>query len=391
MRKYNIVRYVDKNLNRNLFDAKADNYALDYTWQRSWVKRLTTTTGFYGSYITAVSNVYAGRYQGYSYAFFSQADYNHKRWNLSAGARYEVNRIDTVEENRRPLLKFGVNYQAAEKTFFRLNYGEGYRFPTIGERYVDDGVTLLRVFPNPQLQTEYGWTAEFGIKQGFKIANWNGQFDYALFWQEYTNLIEFKFDQYVPATIENPTGTFGFKALNLQQARVAGMEASISGSGAIGEVIINVLGGYTYCYPVNLAQDTSAKKAGNYIKDFAKSFGGVDSAYAASKLLPYRNRHLVKFDIEASYRKINIGYGVQYYSKFDNIDPLLYIIIPGLPKFMNSVGSGDWVHQARIGVNISPNLTVSFIVNNVMNLEYATRPARMDPPRTFNLQMRFKI
>jgi hypothetical protein len=58
---------------------------------------------------------------------------------------------------------------------------------------------------------------------------------------------------------------------------------------------------------------------------------------------------------------------------------------------MNSVGSGDWVHQARIGLNISPNLTVSFIVNNVMNLEYATRPARMDPPRSFNLQMRFKI
>ena len=128
-----------------------------------------------------------------------------------------------------------------------------------------------------------------------------------------------------------------------------------------------------------------------YYEDFAKSFGGVDSTYAASKLLPYRNRHLVKFDIEASYRKINIGYGVQYYSKFDNIDPLLYIIIPGLPKFMRSVGGGDWVHQARIGVNISPNLTVSFIVNNVMNLEYATRPARMDPPRTFNLQMRFKI
>ncbi len=391
MRKYNIVRYVDKNLNRNLYDAEADNYALDYSWQRIWLKGLSTTSGFYGSYITAVSNVYPGRYQGYSYAFFSQADYRYKRWNISAGARYEVNRIDSVEENRRPLLKFGVNYQAAEKTFLRLNYGEGYRFPTIGERYVDDGVTLLRVFPNPQLKTEFGWTAEFGVKQGFKISNWNGQFDYALFWQEYTDLIEFKFDQYEPATLENPIGTFGFKALNLQQARVAGMEASVTGSGAIGEVIINVLGGYTYSYPVNLAQDTSAKNAGNYMKDFVKSFGGVDSAYAATKMLPYRNRHLVKFDIEASYRKINIGYGVQYYSKFDNIDPLLYIIIPGLPKFMRSIGNGDWVHQARIGVNINPNVTLSFIVNNFMNLEYATRPARMDAPRTFNLQMRFKI
>jgi iron complex outermembrane receptor protein len=158
---------------------------------------------------------------------------------------------------------------------------------------VDDGVTMLRVFPNPQLKTEFGWTAEIGIKQGFKIANWNGQFDYALFWQEYTDLIEFKFDQYVPATLENPTGTFGFKALNLQQARVGGMEASVSGSGAIGELVINVLGGYTYSYPVNLAQDTSAKNPVNYMKDFVKSMGGVDSAYAATQILPYRNRYLV--------------------------------------------------------------------------------------------------
>ncbi|MFN3446235.1 MAG: TonB-dependent receptor plug domain-containing protein, partial [Bacteroidia bacterium] len=391
MRKYNIVRYVDKNLNRNLYDAEADNYALDYSWQRIWLKGLSTTSGFYGSYITAVSNVYPGRYQGYSYAFFSQADYKYKRWNLSAGARYEVNRIDTVEENRRPLLKFGVNYQAAKKTFLRVNYGEGYRFPTIGERYVDDGVTILRVFPNPQLKTEFGWTAEFGIKQGFKIANWNGQLDYALFWQEYTDLIEFVFNQYVPASNQNPSGVAGFKAFNFQQARVGGMEASVSGSGAIGEVVVNVLGGYTYSYPVNLAQDTSARNPINYMKDFVKSLGGIDSAYAATQLLPYRNRHLVKFDIEASYRKINIGYGVQYYSKFENMDAMLYFIIPGLPKFMRGVGNGDWVHQARIGVNINPNMTVSFIVNNLMNLEYATRPARMDAPRTFNLQMRFKI
>ena len=114
-------------------------------------------------------------------------------------------------------------------------------------------------------------------------------------------------------------------------------------------------------------------------------------AYAASKLLPYRNRYLVKGDIEISYRKLNIGYGVQYYSKFDKMDPLLYVIIPGLTEFMNRIGSGDWVHQARLGVNVSPNVTISFIVANLLNLEYATRPARMDAPRTFTLQLRCRL
>jgi hypothetical protein len=73
------------------------------------------------------------------------------------------------------------------------------------------------------------------------------------------------------------------------------------------------------------------------------------------------------------------------------MDPLLYVLIPGLTQFMNRIGSGDWVHQARIGMNISPNVTISFLINNLTNLEYATRPARMDAPRTFNLQLRVKI
>jgi outer membrane receptor protein involved in Fe transport len=391
MRSYNIVRYVDKRMNRNLYNAEAQQYVLDYSWQQKLGKRFVSTSGLFGSYTTAVSNVYPGRYLGYSYAAFGQLDYMYKRWNISAGMRYEVNRIDTVQENRRPLFKVGVNYQAASKTFLRLNYGEGYRFPTIGERYVDDGVVSLRVFPNPALRTEFGWTAEFGLKQGFGIGNWNAQLDYAFFWQEYTDLIEFKFDQYVPATLENPLGTFGFKALNLQQARVAGMELNLTGSGNIGDFVIQVVGGYTYAYPVNLAADSSAQSPGKYMRDFFKSFGGVDSAYAATKLLPYRNRELVKFDVEVTYKKLNVGYGVQYYSKFENIDPFLYVVIPGLPEYMGRIGSGDWVHQVRTGVNISPNFTVSFLVSNVFNLEYATRPARMDAPRTFTLQMRYRF
>lgn len=390
-RSYNITRFVDTSLNRNLNNAEAQQYALDYTWQQRYLKRLITTSGFYGSYLTAVGNVYVGRYQGYSYAFFSQTDYMHKRWNLSVGARYEVNRIDSVIENRKPLLKFGANYQAASKTFLRANYGEGYRFATVGERYVDDGVASLRVFPNPGLQTEFGWTTEIGIKQGFRVANWNAQLDYAFFWQEYTDLIEFKFDQYIGSTVEQPNGVYGFKALNLQQARVAGMELALTGSGNIGDAVINVLGGYTYSYPVNLASDTSAKNIKSYFSDFFKSFGGIDSAYAIKSILPYRNRHLVKFDVEVSYHKINFGYAVQYYSRFENIDPLLYVIIPDLGKFMKRVGTGDWVHQARIGINLSSTVTLSFIVNNLTNLEYATRPAKMDAPRTFNLQVRVKI
>lgn len=388
IRSYNIVRFVDTTLNRNLYNADAQQYTFDYSWQQKIGSKWSITTGSYASLINAVSNVYPGRYKGYSYAFFSQADYMWKRWSASIGARYEVNSIDVVAEKRRPMVKLGGNYKAAKKTYLRANYGEGYRFPTIGERYVSDAVSILRIFPNPGLKTEFGWTAEIGMKQGFSFSNWNAQVDWAMFWQEYTDLIEFKFDQYEKATLEKPMGTFGFKALNLQQARVAGTEFSITGNGNIGDVLLNVLAGYTYSFPVNLATDTQARDAWNYTKMFFKSFGGVDSLYAAHKILPYRNRHLVKIDLEASYHKVNIGYAVQYYSKFDNMDPLLYVLIPGLTRFMNRIGDGDWVHQLRMGVNITSNVTISLLVSNLMNLEYATRPAKMDAPRTFTVQFR---
>lgn len=391
LRYYNITRFVDQSLNINLYDAVSQLYAMDYNYQQKFLKYFTSTAGFYTTRVTAVGNVYPGRYNGYSLAWYGQVDYQQKRWTVSAGLRYEVNRLDSIKADQRPLMKIGTNYQAAEKTFLRASYGEGYRFPTIGERYVQDKVAELVIFPNPSLKTEKGWTAELGLKQGFKIADWNAMFDYAFFWQEYIDLIEFRFGQYVPPSLEEPFGKIGFKALNLQQARTAGMEFSLSGEGAIGDVAVNMLAGYTYSYPVNLATDTAAKNVGTYLKDFFKSIGGIDSATAANKLLPYRNRHLVKTDIELTYKKIGLGYGLFYYSRFENIDPLLYVLIPQLDKFMARVGAGDWVHNIRISCHINPNVSVSFLVNNITNREYAIRPAKMDPPRSFNLQLRVRI
>jgi outer membrane receptor protein involved in Fe transport len=215
MRNYDIVRFVDKNLNRDLYNAHAQQYSLDYNYQQKFLSHFTSTVGFFGSYITAVSNVYEGRYKGVTGAVFGQLDYMKNRLGVTLGSRYERNKIDTVNDNRRPMFKVGANYKVAKKTFLRANYGEGYRFPTIAERYVDDGVSALRVFPNPALQTEFGWTAEFGVKQGFKIGNWNGELDYAFFWQEYTDLIEFRFNQYGKPTMQKPMGDIGFKALNI--------------------------------------------------------------------------------------------------------------------------------------------------------------------------------
>jgi len=393
---YNITRYVDStHYARGQNNAVANTQSIDLNIQKKWFKGFNTNTGIFLSRIWATGNVYPGDHYGYSAAAFTQADYQYKRWNMNAGMRYEFNALGTIEETPRPLLRAGVNFKAAKQTYLRATYGEGYRFPTIAERYVDDNVGSIRIFPNPDLKSETGWYTEFGIKQGVAIgSNFNAMFDFAFFWQEYRNLIEFHFDQwskpYLDTSVFPPAiiqGQNGFKAVNIDYSRTAGAELTVEGSGKINDLEVRTLCGYTYIYPVDLNADPSQRDFGTYMNNFFSAYNGMSDAQKASTLT-YRNTKLVKADIEFGYKKFILGYAALYYSTFDKVDPRLYDIVQ---VFMTNAGAGVWIQNVRLGYQISNNVTVAFLVNNIDNIEYAIRPARMEPPRNFNIQFRMNF
>ena len=139
-----------------------------------------------------------------------------KKLNVSFGARYELNTTsypdsihyeltlngnslpggkrdvalrDTTEH--RPVFRVGLNYQLTKGTFLRASFGQGYRFPTVLEKFISTATGGITIAPNPDLKSETGWSAEFGVKQGFKIGNWQGFVDLAGFWTEYDNMMEF--------------------------------------------------------------------------------------------------------------------------------------------------------------------------------------------------------
>ncbi|MFA7381710.1 MAG: TonB-dependent receptor [Bacteroidia bacterium] len=388
MRHYDITRFADKirfPLGRG---AKANLFSVDYSYKTKLTKNLISTSGIYVTSLVARSNNYPGKFKGYSGAVYTQLDYMYKRWSAVAGMRYELNAIGGVSYTPRPLIRGGLNYRAAKQTFLRLSYGEGYRFPTVAERYVQDLAADLKIVPNPSLQSERGWTGEVGVQQGFKVDQFSGSVDYAVYWMEYTNLIEYNFGQHEPPTLENPLGVIGFKPKNIGRARVAGMELSVTGEGRIGQVFVRTLCGATLSYPVNLNKDTAARKAGNYIGDFFDNTGSIDSINLQN-ILPYRNRKLLKADMEVEYKRFSVGYSAFYYGAYENIDFYLLLLVPGLNNFMKKTGSGDWVHNMRFAWKASDKLTAAFLVNNVANHEYALRPAKMDAPRSFTLQMRY--
>ena len=52
---------------------------------------------------------------------------------------------------------------------------------------------------------------------------------------------------------------------------------------------------------------------------------------------------------------------------------------------------GDLIIDLRAGYQMTKTARLGFIVNNLLNTEYMSRPANMMPPRTFAMQLALKI
>ena len=68
-----------------------------------------------------------------------------------------------------PVFRAGAHYELQKYTHLRASFGQGIRYPSVGERFTSTSVGALNIFPNPTLKPETGWAAEIGIKQGVKM------------------------------------------------------------------------------------------------------------------------------------------------------------------------------------------------------------------------------
>jgi outer membrane cobalamin receptor len=393
LRLYQIHRFVDPIKFPGNNDVIANLYAFDYNYKVSISPQLHITTGTYNTLTWAQSNVFRGDFWGYSLAIYGQADYQYKNLTLLTGGRFEQNSLSSTTQNTGLLKRFGINYKIGNQTFLRANYSEGFRFPSISEKYIEDSVSSVRIFSNSKLVSEKGWTAEIGLKQGFSLGRFNALFDLSIFNQDFDSMIEYQFAQWIKPR-EHPEidfmRTFGFKAQNIGQTRIAGYELTLSGEGKIGPVLLRVLGGYTYSFPVNLSKNADLRNTGNYLNAFISNMGALDSAQYYTSILTYRNRQLGKLDLDATYKKFNLGYNYQYFSVFEKYDEYV-AFLPGVYDFMKRSGLGTSIHSIRFGYQPNDLMRISFLVNNLTNAEYALRPGKMDAPRLFSIQLKIQF
>ncbi len=409
---YRFRYYATLNTNDKNQEARAElNYG-ELQYQKRFKKDLTLTTGFVHMLQQIFSDSLYGRHTGKNYAGYLQLDKKIQKLTLSLGMRGEYYKVDTAYTRGsfgnskanlpfQPVLRAGANYQLFQYTFLRSSFGQGYRFPSVAEKFVNTNVSSLSIFPNTSLQPERGWSAEFGIKQGFSISKFKGFFDVAGFWTEYRNNVEFVFDFYHPAGVPL-TGVFvndlkyaGFKSQNTGRAQIKGFEVSATGTGKIGPVNVTLHSGYTYIDPIKPDYNPTTDTLG---------LPGLN-------VLKYRSRHVFKNDIQFDYKFLSIGFSTRYQSfmenidrrftqsilheyntpttNFDNID--YFYILPGVKKYREKFNKGYWVHDLRIGFKLSKTVKLSYIVNNLTNVEYSTRPGDVRPPRMQMLQLLIKI
>lgn len=343
-----------------------------------------------------------GWFEGSKYAAYLLGDYKIKGLSISGGARFEVIHLEDKILSSKPTFSLGFNYKASKNDFVRLSFAQAYRLPSIVERYVDESLGPVQIFANPEIRPETGYTTELGYKRMLNNKKWKGFADIAIFWTEFDDMIEFSFGEYTKRgdSISRP----GFSARNIARARIFGWELNIEETGKIGKFELGARLGYTYAYAVDLNVN---KKARNIFTTMGNAFKNIyvtDDTHkkfefnpettsvknSLTGILRYRFRHTFKLNLHATYKQFTLGTVMAYYSYLDNVDEAFLTFIPGIAEDRSLKNyKGDLVWDLRAAYDVKDKVNFSFIVKNVLNNNYALRPAKMNAPRSFTFQTSF--
>jgi iron complex outermembrane receptor protein len=375
---------------------RSDNYYAEYQFQRQFEDiDLVATAGLVaqGGYVSA--ELYGDTtFTARNLAAFLQLDKKFfDKLNVSAGFRYENNFLDnpgfrygrnnrnevapSQDRESKPVFRFGLNYQAAKYTYIRASIGQGYRYPSIAEKYIFTQAGGVIVVPNPPLTSETGWSGEIAVKQGFKISSFEGFFDAAAFISRYQDMIEFNL---VP-------GGFNFQAVNIGGTDIQGVEFSIIGRGKFFGLPTSVLTGYTYINPRYELFDPDADRNSQAFINFNNSSANRKE----DNILKYRPRHTFKGDIETEIKNFRIGWEGIYQSKTETVDAAFLLIIPGFGQYFVDENRGFMINNFRLSYNFKDFIRVSTILNNTFNREYFIRPGLLGAPRHLTLRLDFTL
>ncbi|MBR1472964.1 MAG: TonB-dependent receptor [Paludibacteraceae bacterium] len=413
------------------------NGYVDYQFAKQWKSGVRLTTGINWNHITNTANI-TGTHQTDNLAAYLQYDHRiANRLSLSAGVRFEYYRMDNdlKEANIqigkwlcpvRPVFRAGLNWEIYKAGFLRASFGQGYRNPSITEKFARKDIGGVGVYPNHNIKPESGFNAEIGYKQLYKFGPVSGTLDVAAFYTEYQNMIEYQFglfrnsdytminsmddvisevqnminDIKTTKSLSNAGIGIGAQFVNVNHARIYGAEVSTAGKVDIQkEMDLRYSIGYTFTEPEDMDNDKRIEEEKTYSDPLQMKNKSNDSKY-----LKYRNKHSFKTTIDYTYKWLSLGVNMSYRSKILAVD---YIMVDervkeqkdlmdyarmfifgyedglSLHDYWMNHNNGIFTMDLRAAVRFKEHVEVQFMVNNLLNTEYSYRPMALAAPRTF--------
>ena len=290
----------------------------------------------------ALTNIFSGGSPGSvgshnqgEYAAYAEAEQLLGPVRLTAGARGDFLAIDGGALTAFVSPRAGAVWPTRSGSW-RASLGRAYRAPSIAERFVTTYVSGFPVISNPSLRAEDGWSAEFG-RSWRPLAGL--QWDAAVFWTEARHLIEPVVD------------SSGIQFRNLQRARLAGLDLSVTATPFTSGLTTSLA--YQYLYARELPHDT------------------LSGAKTPERPLLFRPRHLLTLTADYQWHRLGVGADWRYASHFEGQDPL----------YPSDLRFDQKVLDLRASWTAGP-LEAHLKIANALNYLYNMAPRTLEPVRT---------
>ncbi len=410
---------------------KTYSYYFDYQFSKQFTENSVLTAGATYEHVGADSRN-TGKHESDNIGLFVQYDHQFfDKLNISVGSRFEYYRVDEHKREAetnifgkkipvKPVFRGGLNYQLADYTFLRASFGQGYRYPSITEKFIIKNIGGVGAYPNGQLRPEHGYNAEIGLKQAYKFGPFMGYIDVATFYTRYKDMIEFNVgvistDQskdYPFVTNLRQVGDIlasgympqiGVKFSNVGRAEIYGVDFSINGFCDISNHLKFIYSlGYVYTEPRDMDADKVNREeaASTDIFDFK-------SKSNTSKYLKYRQKHSAKAVLDLQWERFSIGANLAWKSKTLAVDYFLTdervkpekdvmnyvrdLIFGDIDGYWKKNNKDYFVMDLRLGAQVTNQVDIQCIITNLLNKEYSSRPMDVAAPRTVMIKAGLKF
>jgi outer membrane receptor for ferrienterochelin and colicins len=287
-------------------------------------------------------------------AIFLQAEYNwSNRLTTTAGFRYDMYQVHTLETATQFSPKFSTSYVVDDFLTVRASFGRGFRVPSVAERFFNNAdffplVSNITLQPETSTGYEAGFTYMRPVRSLFSL-----RAELSVFWNEYQRLVE--------PTFQPSSGSFRF--INLTEARIRGAEASLSVTTF--DQNHQITAGYTLLDPADLE---------------------------LNQPLVYRSKHLLQLSGRSFITSwMEAGLDFRTASAPERVDTDFAFFVSDAEVF-----PAVYVTDARMRF-IWPEpanrfeISATLMAKNLFNYYYVERPAIFAPPRSFQVVVNVKF